>query len=364
MAETMDSIFVPTELTAGHAPLWTGRELRPDPYLQRIDEAHRADLAAAVRAASARLESRDLFHDRDLTDQDVLLPHLDAPLAALATAVAAGHGFAVLRGLPVEDLDDRECLVLIRGIAARLGRIATQSRDGQLVRRVRANGQQLGDGRVRGHQTAERLWFHTDGADATLLLCRRPADRGGMSRVASAAAVHNAMLANAPNLVAELYQPFHFHMAGGNVPGGPPTFISPIFCVYRGLFSVRFVRHTLLETQTVTGVPLSPPARAAFDLLDEVADQLACDMELQPGDLQIVHNHCVLHSRTAYTDAPDPRHARHLLRCWITLPAPDRRPGAVEQGLRGGWLTDDLQRAAASTWTPPTAADGLADGRT
>lgn len=364
MAETTDPVLLPAELATGHAPIWVGRDLRPDSYIHQIDDAHRADLVAAVRAASARLRSRDLVHDRDLTDRDVLLPHLDATLTTLAAAVTEGHGFAVLRGLPVDDLDDHECLVLIRGVATRLGRIATQSRDGQLVRHVRAGGQNLGNGRVRGHQTAERLWFHTDGADAALLLCRRPAHRGGVSRVASAAAVHNMMLANAPELVAELYQPFHFHMAGGNIPDGPPTFISPIFCVYRGRFSVRFVRHTLLETQTVTGVLLAPRARAAFDLFDDCADQLACNMDLQPGDLQVVHNHCVLHSRTAYTDSPDPRQARHLLRCWISLPTADRRPGAVERGLRGGWLTDDLQRAAASTWRPPSAAEGLVDGNT
>ncbi|ETA01240.1 hypothetical protein CcI6DRAFT_03363 [Frankia sp. CcI6] len=360
MANPTDPDFSPVQLSTDHAPIWIGRDLRPDIYLQRIDDGHRADLVAEVRAASARLAARDVFRDRDLTDDDFSLSQLNTHLGALSAAVTNGPGFAVLRSLPVDELSEHESLVLIRGVAAQLGRIATQSRDGQLIRHVRA-GHTLGDGRVRGHQTAERLWFHTDGADAALLLCLRAADRGGLSRVASAAAVHNAMLADAPDLVAELYQPFHFHMAGGNIPGGPPTFISPIFCVHREQFSTRFVRHTLLETQKITDVPLSSRALAAFDLLDDVADRLACDMELQPGDLQIVHNHCVLHSRTAYTDS-DPRLARHLLRCWISLPVADRRPGAVERGLRGGWLTDDLQRVAASTWTPPSVPAGPAGG--
>ena len=76
----------------------------------------------------------------------------------------------------------------------------------------------------------------------------RGATSGGLSRLACAAAVHNAMLDRDPPLVAALYEPFHFHMAGGNVPGLPATFISPIFSLYKGRFSVRYVRHTLLET--------------------------------------------------------------------------------------------------------------------
>ena len=81
-------------------------------------------------------------------------------------------------------------------------------------------------------------------------------------------------------------------------------------------------------------------------------------MELRPGDLQIVNNHTVLHSRTSYIDPLPPASARHLLRCWITFPDyRGRRPGAVDEGLRHGWLTDDLQRQAAETWTPPRHPD-------
>jgi hypothetical protein len=123
---------------------------------------------------------------------------------------------------------------MIRGLVTHVAPIATQSRSGHLTRHVRSTRRPLGDGVTRGHQTAERLWFHTDGADAAVLLCRRAAAAGGVSRLASAAAVHNVMLHANRAAVAALYQPFHFHMAGGNVPGLPATFISPIFSLYRG----------------------------------------------------------------------------------------------------------------------------------
>ena len=37
-------------------------------------------------------------------------------------------------------------------------------------------------------------------------------------------------------------------------------------------------------------------------------------MTLQRGDIQLVHNHTLLHDRTAFQDAPEPSLRRHLLR--------------------------------------------------
>jgi hypothetical protein len=340
---------VPVPLASENAPLWTGEWLRSRDYTVVLDEAQVAEVADATEAACRRLAGRDMVFDRKITRDDFPLSTVAAVLADAAAEVAYGRGFAVVRGMPVDTLTEDEAAVMVRGLITHLAPIATQSRDGHLIRNVRSTGRRLGDTVTRGHQTAERLWFHTDGADAAMLLCRRAAAAGGLSRLASAATVHNAMLERDPDAVAALYQPFHFHMAGGHVPGCPETFLSPIFSLYAGRFSVRYVRHTLLETQQVTGVPLPAAALTAFDLIEEAADAISADMELRAGDLQIVNNHSVLHSRTAYTDPDDHDQARHLLRCWITFPQyVGRRSGEVDEALRYGWLTDDAQRRAAA----------------
>ena len=66
-------------------------------------------------------------------------------------------------------------------------------------------------------------------------------------------------------------------------------------------------------------------------------------MEFQPGDMQFVHNHTVLHDRTAFEDWPEPERKRHLLRLWLAAPgarplppAYAERYGSVEIGNRGG----------------------------
>ncbi len=43
------------------------------------------------------------------------------------------------------------------------------------------------------------------------------------------------------------------------------------------------------------------------------------DMDLQPGDIQLLSNHTNLHARTEYEDHDDPAKRRHLLRLWLSL---------------------------------------------
>lgn len=60
---------------------------------------------------------------------------------------------------------------------------------------------------------------------------------------------------------------------------------------------------------------------AALGLMDELAASPECrlDMELEVGDIQLISNYVILHSRTEYEDFPEPEQRRHLLRLWLTL---------------------------------------------
>jgi hypothetical protein len=40
-------------------------------------------------------------------------------------------------------------------------------------------------------------------------------------------------------------------------------------------------------------------------------------MEFREGDIQILHNHVMLHSRRGFEDWPAPEKRRHLLRLWL-----------------------------------------------
>ena len=53
-------------------------------------------------------------------------------------------------------------------------------------------------------------------------------------------------------------------------------------------------------------------------------------MDFRPGDIQVLHNHVTLHTRTAFEDWPGPERKRHLIRLWLT--DWDGRP--LKQGFR------------------------------
>jgi hypothetical protein len=51
-------------------------------------------------------------------------------------------------------------------------------------------------------------------------------------------------------------------------------------------------------------------------------------MEFEPGDVQLLHNHVIVHSRTAYDDWPELERRRHLLRLWLATPGGRPLPDA------------------------------------
>jgi len=65
--------------------------------------------------------------------------------------------------------------------------------------------------------------------------------------------------------------------------------------------------------------PFTGQERELLDLYEELAGspELRLDMRFEPGDIQLISNHTVVHARAAYRD--DPGSERHLLRLWLSL---------------------------------------------
>jgi alpha-ketoglutarate-dependent taurine dioxygenase len=68
-------------------------------------------------------------------------------------------------------------------------------------------------------------------------------------------------------------------------------------------------------------VTLTPEENALLDLYDQIAATpgFYLDMDLEPGDIQLLSNHTVIHARTDYEDHPEPERKRHLLRLWLSI---------------------------------------------
>ncbi len=108
--------------------------------------------------------------------------------------------------------------------------------------------------------------------------------------------------------------------------------------------------------------PLTPDQIEALDLFDNLANDPALNfqMEFQAGDIQLVHNHTLLHDRTAFEDWPEPDRKRHLLRLWLApntaRPLPPifaERYGSVVPGQRGGIVVPGMRYTVP--WDPEDA---------
>jgi hypothetical protein len=173
---------------------------------------------------------------------------------------------------------------------------------------------------TRGYQTNARLPYHTDFSDMVGLACLKTARCGGTSSVVSSTTLWNELVARRPDLARELTRPV-CRSRWGEIPAGRDRFSrASIFCVWQGRAICGYVRSAIRKAQAFPEAPrLTASQIDAMDLLDELAADadLRLDMELAPGDLQLLCNHSMLHSRTTYEDWPEPERRRHLLRLWL-----------------------------------------------
>src|SRR6202048_2245058 len=164
-----------------------------------------AEIEAAVRAVRAR--GLDIA---DIRRRDFPLPTLGPVLERLRAEVLDGRGFALLRGMPVEDPPIAESAMAYWGIGTYFGSARSQNAQGHLLGHVCDLGKGLSatNPNLRSYATAERQNFHIDRCDVVAFLCLRRAKSGGLSTIVSSMAVHNVLAERRPDLLDRLYQAF------------------------------------------------------------------------------------------------------------------------------------------------------------
>jgi hypothetical protein len=300
---------------------------------------------------AARSDWLEHFTDQEVVELetaaktgDFTLPRLAPRLARIREELLRGRGFVQLRGLPVQRWRQALSEAAFVGLGRLLGTALPQNAQGELLGHVRDLGLKSDDPKVRIYQTAERQTFHTDSCDIVGLLCLQQAQQGGDSALVSSSTLWNELRARRPDLAALLLQPIATDRRGEVPPGAKPYFEIPVFNWYAGEMSAIYQRPYIDSAQRFADAPrLTERHVEALDLFDELANDPALHflMRLRPGDVQLVHNHTLLHDRTAFVDTPAQR--RHLLRLWLA--PPDARPlppvfaqryGSVEPDGRGG----------------------------
>jgi len=346
---------------------WHGRDLeRENGWIHTISPAAAAELEAALRAVQARGLAW-----RDMTREDFLIPSFARELAEVTRELENGRGVVLLRGLPVQRYTEDELRQLYWGLGVHLGTPRYQNAHGELIGEVRdelraygavrqpAVVQKAGDpvtSRYKARSSGP-LRFHTDRCDVVALLCVRRAKAGGISKVASSVAIHDAILARRPDLHTLLCQDYHRTREGEEVGGERRTYAMPVFGMRDGKLTSQYSRTFVEAAQRIPEIPrLTAAQDEALDLLADVAQELCFEMELEPGDIQLLNNHVVYHGRTAYEDESGPDRDRLLLRLWLSPPNSRELPVGFE--ALWGATAAGAPRGGIAQPSPTERADG------
>jgi hypothetical protein len=216
------------------------------------------------------------------------------------------------------------------------GKAVPQNGKGHLLGHIVDLGRDVADTSARTYQTNARQLYHTDSCDIVSLLCVQKAKTGGLSSLVSSVTIYNEMLKRYPDLVKVLFTPFQTDRREEVPSGRKPFYSVPIFNWYEDLFTAQYTRRYVESAQRFPEVgPYSPIRMEALNTLDAMANDPALNLHMafEPGDMQFVHNHQIMHDRTAYEDWPGKK--RHLLRLWLCPPNGRPLPPVFEEKLNG-----------------------------
>lgn len=322
---------------------WYGPELHADPdkWVFKLHDAEISEIEVAARRITEQGKSIV-----DINKENFMLPLLGHRLEKLAEQLVEGIGFALLSRIPMEHYSIQQAATMFYGVGAHLGNARMQNAKGHVLGHVRDLNLRSDEPNVRIYQTKERQTFHTDSSDIVGLLCLKKAKKGGESLLVSAVTIYNEMLKTGPDLVKLLFDPIATDRRGEIPEGMQPFFSIPVYTWDQGYLTVMYQRQYIESAQRFdNAMKLTPEHIQALDMFDEFANdpKLNLSMQLEPGDMQFVYNHGLLHDRTGFEDWPDLENRRHLLRLWLSAPndrqLPDifkQRFGSTEIGNRGG----------------------------
>lgn len=342
---------LPPEITSKSA--WYGPEASASgAWIHTLNDTELKELeVAAIRCLEA---DPDIAR---ITRENFVLPTLSKRLMVFHDTLIHGCGFALVCALPVHEWSRALTAAVFYGIGCHLGNPRPQNAKGHVLGHVMDMGLNADDPKVRIYQTHERQTFHTDSSDIVGLVCLQQAKSGGDSALVSSNTIYNEMRRHHPALAAALFDPIATDRRGEVAPGQKPYFEIPVFTWHEQLMSTIYQRQYIDSAQRFEyAMRLTPLHVEALDCFDALANDARLNflMRLEPGDMQFVHNHALLHDRTAFEDWQAPERKRHLLRLWLSSPGarplPEvwaQRYGTVMPGERGGVMMP------ATSWVAP-----------
>jgi hypothetical protein len=338
------------------ANVWHGRDMAQSARWRRqLSLAQLAEIDAALHAARAR----GITWEAAAAD-DFPLPGLAPLFDDIREELENGSGLLMLRGIDVDRYSLDELRLIYTGVCRHVGTLVYSNRGGEIMREIRDVGADVG--KRYGELADDKggaflssysrtlsngsLRYHTDRCDVVTLFCIRQAMKGGLSKLCSSPAVHNAMLARRPDLAAALYEDVWRSRFGEEDEGDSLGYPLPVWGQRDGKFTSHYSRTFVEAGQRRAAAPRVSAAQwEALDLLSDLADELSFEMSFAPGDIQFVNNHVIYHARSAFEDDAGAGQDRLLLRLWMAVPNSRALPqghevlwGEIAPGARRGGI--------------------------
>lgn len=319
---------------ASRVRAWQWRRADLDAMASDLRRPAPPALAGEIARALELVRANGL--DIDTVEQeDLRLPSFARMVPSLRRLLDDGPGIAILAGLDLDPMSEDEAGIVGWGLANYLGKPMRQGlRADRRLFTVTDRGAANRDPTRLG--ASNRLSaMHTDNGCLEPrppcyvgLLCVHAARAGGESMVASAATLHDAILAERPDLLEVLYRPFHFlppHLH--TWPAGPRTIVKPVFERVGEEIRIHYARVMIEPGMALAGTPLDALQREALDHLDATMERPGTSFRfrLARGEFLFTNNVQTIHGRAAYEDGDGPRERRMLKRYWMWRR--DRGPG-------------------------------------
>ena len=199
-----------------HPSAWKSSDFKSqDDYAFDLEPRH----IKALDAALGHVRKAGLGID-DITKVNFPLDNIQDLIDRVSHVLTDGRGFMLIRGWPLDQYSLEDIGVMYYGFGAHFGKGASQSVIGDRLGYVMDHSD--ADPLERAYRNKHELSLHTDFNELIGMLKIHRAAKGGESQYASAIAVHNEIFATRPDLLAPLYQGFHYHRRGEEAPGEAP----------------------------------------------------------------------------------------------------------------------------------------------
>jgi alpha-ketoglutarate-dependent taurine dioxygenase len=303
------------------ASSWAKRDLSEKDYFVRLQPVCGAEMRRVLTELRTHALPTVL-----LTPDEYRMPACLEAMTHVRKVLDEGRGFAIIDRIPIQEMAVEEAIAVFWLLSTMIARPVAQKVDGTMIYDVWDTGQKPVPGSgIRRDKTNSELTYHTDNSyndsppEYVGLLCLRSAKSGGLSRIISFQTIHNEIGRKDRSLLPRFYQPYWFDRQREHLPDEETTFSAPIFEYDGKQLRTRLSLHQIRGGYILKREPVDGPTEASLALLEEIFrdENLAIEINLQPGWVQYLNNRVVGHGRTLFEDFPEPERKRHLIRLWL-----------------------------------------------